>query len=509
MRRIFGASLAAIVLVLAATCARLEAAPEGQVVWGIHVSLAPTWFDPAETTGIVTPFMVLYALHDALVKPLPGASLAPSLAESWAVSPDGLAYEFALRKGVRFHNGDPVTADDVKFSFERYRGAASKTFKERVTAVETPDPARVRFRLKQPWPDFLTFYSSATGAGWIVPRKYVEKVGDEGFKKHPIGAGPYRFVSFSPGVELVMEAVDQYWRKPPQVRRLVFKVIPDPSTRLVALKRGEIDITYWMTASLGEELRRTPGLTLKPAIANNTYWVYFVAQWDPKSPWHDRRVRLAASLAIDRKAINQAETLGFSRINTFIPTHFDFFWAPPVMPHDPARARQLLAEAGYPSGFDAGDLTCDAVHAGIGEPVVNDLNAVGIRARLRPLERAAYNKGQVEKTFRNLVLSASAAFGSAPTRLEAFVAGGGAYVYGSYPDIDGLFREQAVDLDRRRREATLHRIQQLVSDKVMFAPIMQGAAMGGYGPRIEESALGLITGFPFSGPYEDVKLRAK
>src|SRR5262249_59417755 len=116
----------------------------------------------------------------------------------------------------------------LKFSFARCRGAASKAFKERVAAIEIPDPARVRFRLKEPWPDFLTFYSSATGAGWIVPKKYVEKVGDEGFKKVPIGAGPYRFVSFTPGVELVLEAVEQYWPKSPQVKRLVFRAILDP-----------------------------------------------------------------------------------------------------------------------------------------------------------------------------------------------------------------------------------------------------------------------------------------
>ena len=510
--RTLGRSTCALLLLILAAIlvGRVEAAPEGQVTWGIHVSLVPSWFDPAETTGIVTPFMVMYALHDAMVKPMPGNPLAPSLAESWTVSPDGLVYEFVLRAGVRFQNGDPVTAEDVKFSFERYRGAASKAFKERVTAVETPSPTRVRFRMKEPWPDFLTFYSSATGAGWIVPKKYIEKVGDDGFKKAPVGAGPYRFVSFTPGVELVLEAVDHYWRKPPQVKRLVFKTIPDPSTRFAALRRGEIDITYWMTASLGEDLRRTPGLTLKPSLANNTYWVYFVDQWDPKSPWHDRRVRLAANYAIDRQAINQAETLGFSRMNySLIPSHFEYFWQPPPIPFDLTRARQLLADAGYPNGFDAGDFTCDAVHVGIGEPVANDLRAAGFRLKLRPLERASYNKGQVEKTFRHLVLSASAAFGNAPTRLEAFVAAGGAYVYGSYPDIDGLFREQATELDRKRREATLHRIQQLVYDKAMFAPIWQFAAMGGYGPRVEESGLGLITGFPFSGPYEDVKLKAK
>src|SRR5262249_36883705 len=280
----------------------------------------------------------------------------------------------------------------------------------------------------------------------IVPKSYVTKVGDEGFKKLPIGAGPYRFVSFTGGGELVIEAVAQYWLKPTNVKRLVFKTIPDPSTRFAALKRGEIDITYWMTASLGEELRRTPGLTLKPSLANNSYWVNFLDQWDSKSPWHDRRVRLAANHAIDRQAINQAETLGFSRMPySLIPSHFEFFWQPPPIPYDPARAKQWLAEAGYPNGFDAGDFICDAVHAGIAEPVANDLQAAGIRVKLRPLERAAYNKGQVEKTFKNLVLGASAAFGNAPTRLEAFVVTGGAYVSRGYPDIDGLFREQAAD----------------------------------------------------------------
>ena len=180
------------------------AAPEGQLTWGVHISLAPTWFDPAETLGIITPFMVMYALHDALAKAMPGNPTAPSLAESWQVSPDGRVYDFTLRKGVKFHNGAALTAEDVKFSFERYKGASAKAIHERVAAVETPGPLQVRFRLKNPWPDFMTFYTAASGAGWIVPKKYVEKVGDDAFKKAPVGAGPYKFVSFNPGVELVM-----------------------------------------------------------------------------------------------------------------------------------------------------------------------------------------------------------------------------------------------------------------------------------------------------------------
>jgi peptide/nickel transport system substrate-binding protein len=486
------------------------AAPEGQMTWAVHISLAPTWFDPAETSGIITPFMVLYALHDALVKPMPGNPMAPGLAESWSASPDGLVYEFVLRKGVKFHNGDPVTAEDVKFSFERYRGAAYRPLKESVAAVEIPDPGRVRIRLKRPWPDFMTYYLSATGAAWIVPKKYVEKVGDEGFKKAPVGAGPYRFVSFTPGVELVLEAFDQYWRKAPSVKRLVLKAIPDEATRLAALKRGEVDVAYAIRGALAEELRRTPRLTLKPNVGQATFWVYFAEQWDPKSPWHDRRVRLAASLAIDRPAINQAETLGFSKITwSIVPSSFEFYWQPPASPYDPARARQLLAEAGYPNGLDAGDYSCDAAISNIGEAVVNYLNAVGIRVKLRPVERAAFFKGYAEKKYRGLIQGGSGAFGNAATRIEAFVASGGTYVYGSYADIDGLFREQVAELDPKRREATLHRIQQLIHEKVLVAPIWLNAGLNGVGPRVEESGIGVIAGYAFSAPYEDVKLKGK
>src|SRR6478609_4490293 len=325
------------------------AAPDGQLTIASHVSLAPTWFDPAETAGIITPFMMLYALHDAMVKAMPGKPMAPCLAEAWTAAPDGLSYAFTLRKRVLFHNGDPVTADDVKFSLERYRGAASKLLKERVAAIETPDPTRVRIRLKQPWPDFLTFYTNATGAGWIVPRKYVEKVGDEGFKKAPVGAGPYKFVSFTPGVELVLEAFEQYWRKSPSVKRLVMRVIPDEATRLAALKRGEVDIAYSIRGELAEEVLHTPGLSLKAPVPGSQ-WLYFADQWDPKSPWHDVRVRQAASLAMDLQGINKALTLGKSRLtNSIIPEAFEFYWQPPGPVYDPKKAKQLLAEAGHPS----------------------------------------------------------------------------------------------------------------------------------------------------------------
>src|SRR5713226_4841537 len=508
MPRVRFAACALVALLAVAPAA--AAAPEGQLTWGVHISLAPTWFDSAETQGIITPFMVMYAIHDALVKAMPGNPTAPSLAESWQMSPDGRVYDFTLRKGVKFHNGDTVTSEDVKFSFERYRGASAKAIHDRVAAVETPSPLQVRFRLKNPWPDFMTFYTAASGAGWIVPKKYVEKVGEDAFKRAPVGAGPYKFASFTPGVELVMEAFEGYWRKTPSVKRLVFKVISDEATRLAALKRGEVDIVYSVRGELAEELQRTPGLTLKPAVIQGTFWLYFPDQWDSKSPWHDRRVRLAASLALDRPTINQALTLGYSRLTgNIIPSTFDFFWQPPAPVYSAARARQLLAEAGYPSGFDAGEFFCDGSYANLAEAVGNNLQAVGIRAKLRPLERAAFFAAYGEKKLKNIIQGSSGAFGNAATRLEAFVVKGGAYAYGSYPEVDGLFQEQAAELDRKRREATLHRIQQLVHDKVMFAPIWELAFLNGVGPRVQESGLGLIGGHAYSAPYEDVKLKAR
>ena len=136
---------AVVALGILAGASRAPAAPDGTMTIGVHVTLVSRWLDPGDTEALITPFMVLYAIHDALVKPMPAGLNTPSLAESWTVSKDGLTYEFLLRKGIKFHNGDPVTADDVKFTFERYKGSGAKLLKDKVKDVQIVAPNRVRF----------------------------------------------------------------------------------------------------------------------------------------------------------------------------------------------------------------------------------------------------------------------------------------------------------------------------------------------------------------------------
>jgi peptide/nickel transport system substrate-binding protein len=510
MRRSILRAVLLTMWLLLAVAAPALAAPEGTMTWGLHITLASRWLDPAETEGIITPFMVLYALHDALVKPMPAGLNTPSLAESFTTSKDGLTYEFVIRKGVKFHNGEPVTAADVKFSFERYRGSGAKLLKERVREVQVVDPGRVRFHLKEPWPDFMTFYgTSATGAGWIVPKAYVEKVGDDGFKRAPVGAGPYKFVSFTPGIELVMEAYEGYWRKTPHIKRLVYRSMPEETTRAAALKKREVDIAYLFTGPVAEDIRVTPGFKLvAPKESPAVFWVDLPDQWDPKSPFHDRRVRQAVSYAIDRDALNQAETLGFSKpTGSLIPRALEFAKVFEPDPFDPRRAKQLLAEAGYPNGFDAGNFYPWPPYFSMGEALAGYLQNVGIRTRIVTMERAAMTAAWREKKLKNVIIGITGAGGNAATRLEAYVSRSGIYTAGVSPDVEDLFQRQARETDVKKREAMLHQIQTLLHERVTHVPIYELAFIWGVGPRVEEPGVNLIRSFAYSGPLEDVKLK--
>ena len=503
-----GASVLGCAMMVASLgMAEAQTKPEGEMRWALYVTLAPAWLDPGESVvGVLTPFWVLYALHDALVKPMPGQRYAASLAESWTASEDQRVYSFTLRPGLKFHNGDPFTAEDVKFSFMRAKGAL---LHQKVKEVVVVDPTHVEFVLHEPWPDFMTFYGTfASGAGWIVPKSYVEKVGGDEFKRHPVGLGPYKFVSNKPGIELVMEAFEGYWRKVPSVKRLVFKSIPESTTRLAMLKRDEVDVAYLLDGSLAEEVKRDPKLKLAFSGGIGTFYLDFFDMWDPKSPWADQRVRRAASLAIDRHAISEAETLGASPpAGNVVPKAFEYALPMDPDPYDPVQAKKLLAEAGYPNGFDAGDLYPWPPYFSTGEAIIGYLGAIGIRSRLRTMERAAFYAALGTKKLKGLCMCVNAVYGNASSRLSETVPSDGAFAYGGYPDVDDLYRRQALETDAGKREAMLQQIQRTLRERTRFAPIYDYIWASGVGPRVEDAALMKIDPYPWSAPLEEVRLK--
>jgi peptide/nickel transport system substrate-binding protein len=506
--RLVLALLAGMVALTMATRSLAAEPPSGEVTLAWHVTIAPSWFDPSTAPPQITPFGILYALHDALVRPLPGQRMGPSLAESWTESVDGLTYEFRLRRGLRFHNGDPLTSDDVKWSFERYRGAGAEEIQARVRQVEIVDPLTIRFHLKAPWPDFMTLYgSTASAAGLVVPKRYVSQVGEDGFRKHPVGAGPYMFVSHRPGVEVVLEAFGGYWRRSPHVKRLVMKSVPEATTRVAMLKRGEADIAFSLDGEDAESVRRDPRLVLVPSRHASSFWIDMTEQWDRRSPWADKRVRQAAAYALDRRTINDVSCLGYcAPSGNIVPRVMELALHVPPPAYDPERARHLLAEAGYPRGFDAGDFTPTPPFTTVGEAAAHYLRTVGIRSTMRSMERAAFLAAWREKKLRGLVLNAVGNSGNAASRVEAFVYSRGGYAYGGHPEIDDLFLLQARERNPVRRKALLHQIQQMTVDRAMFIPIMDYRTLRGVGPRLSEHALDTLHLVQFPA-YEEMRLK--
>jgi peptide/nickel transport system substrate-binding protein len=269
-------------------------------------------------------------------------------------------------------------------------------------------------------------------------------------------------------------------------------------------------VAYTFSGPVAEELRRSPGFRISAHRSNAVFFLDFLDQWDPKSPWADRRVRLAASTAVDRKAINEAKFLGFAGLtNSIVARHMEF--ALPLDPpaFDPRRARQLLTEAGFPNGFDGGELTPNPPYFSMAEAILSNLGAVGIRMRMRTMERAALLTAWREKKLRGVLLAAQGAGGNAATRIEGMATRGGLYAYGVLPEVDDLFQRQARELDRKKREELLHQIQRLLADRVVFAPIWENAPINAIGPRVEEAAVALVTSYPYTAPFEDLRLKEK
>jgi peptide/nickel transport system substrate-binding protein len=494
----------------AAAVARVE--PKGRLVYAWHTTISPAWLDPQENPPQVTPYNFAYCLHDALVKHMPGRTFAPSLAEAYEIAPDNKSAVFTLRQGIKFHDGSPVTPEDVKWTYENYRGASATILKEKLERIETPDSRTVRFHFKEPFLDFLMLYGSpASGAGWIVPKAHYEKVGPNGFKQQPIGAGPYRFVRQQAGTEIEFEAFAEYWRKTPSVKTIVMRGIPEPATRLALIQTGEIDVFNQLTGELLETVRRDPKLRMVPLQAG-TGWLE-IAPDRPDSPLTDIRVRQAISLAIDRQAISDAEMGGQAALEgNWIPEDWPGAMKRPTPPFDLAQAKQLMADAGVASGFEVSSFTPLPPYFSWGERVVSQLRAINITTRVNTMERAAFYEKLAPgpDRLKGFIMPLSGAPGDAASRIRENAVCDGAFSGICVPDIDTRMKRYDASLDPKERETLLNEVQTHILDNYLIVPVLRQAFTNVLGPRIANKAEdieGSIPQYVYLGPYEDIELK--
>jgi peptide/nickel transport system substrate-binding protein len=324
-------------------------------------------------------------------------SIVPRMADSFRISADGLVYTFTLRKGIRFHNGDPFTSEDVKFTIDRVIDPAVKStrrpfFAPVVDSVETPNPSTVVIRLKKPDGAFM---NKIAGFLFIVPKNYTSKLpSSEAFAAAPIGTGPYRVKENKIGQFLELERFEEFYGDKPGIRRLVFRYIPEPSSRVNAVLAGEIDIAAMVPLADVERLKKDAALAVVVNPVSSPMHVRMYSNV-PDSPLAKREVRQALNHAIDANAIIKGVFHGVGApMGSFISRYFPYGGDPDLKPYayDPARARALLKQAGYPNGFDI--VLNDAVGTPkeFAEAIAAYLGQVGVRVKINRMDFAAWSR---------------------------------------------------------------------------------------------------------------------
>ena len=491
--------------------------PKGKLVLAWHTNIAARWLDPQQHDGTATPDNFLMAVHDALIKNFRDVKYNhPALAEGYTFADDARSATFRLRPGIKFHDGSPVTPADVKWSYEHYRGAWSEVLKEKTDGVEIVDDRTVRFSFKQAFLDFpiLMGTSNVCGAGWVVPAKYYEKVGLDGFLQKPIGAGPYKLVSQQPGVRFDFEAFGDYYR-PVHVKDLAMIAVPEGVTRVAMLERGEADIIYVVPGEMIDRVKNNPKVTLAPVLSGN-WWLQFPGFQNPQSPFHDKRVREAISLAIDRDAMNQAESGGLGVTGgNWINDDVEYGMPWPKWPHDVAKAKRLMAEAGYPNGFAVDWVTPLPAYYSRGERIVTQLQAIGIRAKNQVMERGVFLKkmqgGLKEWPGVQIIFNVTRIGGTWSNWYDTMFKCGGfqAKDFFCVKSLDDQFDKYLASVDPKEREQLAYKIQREMLENYYFVPVFRHAAVAAFGPRIAagkwQDLFPTIT-TAYAYPWEDIKL---
>lgn len=348
--------------------------------------------DPTQNRETPT-FNVMLHLFDALVFKNPDGTFAPGLAESWSAL-DDLTWEFHLRDGVKFHDGEPLTADAVKFTVERIKDpeaaspiAGGYAF---IDHVEVVDPLTVRIVTKAPTPLAEVYFSEI----FIVPPAYYQRVGAAEFATHPVGTGPFKFVGWTRDVSLTLAPNADYWRGAPSLPGIVFQPVPEAITRFSSLSAGEADVITQVPPSLTAAVDGATNAHLATVDGARVLYIGINTTGE-NAALKDPRVRQALNYAVDRNGIVQGILGGLATATTGLLTPIDFGYDPELAPYpyDPERARALLAEAGYASGLTLVLGTPNGRYVNdvqVAQAVAAQLQAVGVTVDLQVREYGAY-----------------------------------------------------------------------------------------------------------------------
>src|SRR5215468_282240 len=476
-----------------AEIAAARGTPKGTLSIGLHFGLDPTWVDPLEYYGPA--FHFYYLIHDALLKPMPQGEFTYSLAEHAEMTADFTKAAFRLRSGLKFHDGHPLTTTDVKWTYENYKGVNFKLFHNKLQRIEIVDDLTIIFHFKEPFVQFLDLYNGGlSGIGWIVPGHYYNKVGRDGFKANPMGAGPYKFVSQEAGVQMVFEAWEEYWRRSPGVKTIVVKGITDLTARMAGLQTGELDLAYGMTGKLLPRLMADRSLRWDRNFTG-PWWLLFPGYNEAGSPFHDKRVRQAVSLAINRQFLVKQETqgIGIPWGNWVNQENRDALRGDgkdlPVPEYNPEKAKQLMGQAGFPNGFDFEWYVPFVPYFDMGERILTDLRAVGIRGKLQVLEGPGFRAkmAQGRKGYpgnRTIVQNVGPRPGGAKAEIGVYAVCGGSASFVCEPQIEKLWAKHEASVKPNERDGLIKAIQRIVIEEYYFVPLYLNPFVQAVGPRV-------------------------
>ncbi len=502
--------------------------PDGKLTIAVHVSLSPKWLNPQEIPAGMA-YELLWKMHDNMIKANTENLYSYALAEFYEMSPDFKTATVRLRPGIKFHNGETMTSEDVKFSYENYHGINATYLHERTDSVEIVDDRTVKFNFKVPFIDFLLYYATpASGIGIIIPKNYYLSLGetnaerDEKFVQAPIGAGPYKFVRQEPGIEVEFEAFTDYWRKVPHVKTVISRGVRELPVRVAALKSGEADFVYFVTGELLQSVIDDPDLRYHPNHSA-PFWLMFPDMADAESPFHDKRVRQAVSLALDRQYLADQETAGMAiSWGNFIPPEWPGAVHRQGDEYNIKKAKELMAAAGYEKGFKIDWFTPFPAVESLSLRVMEQLREIGITSEMNVMERPVYYQklleglaedGKSHKGFpgRQIVMSISVIAGDASHYVDNWLRCGGTYSMICDKEIDATWKSFTESQDPNKRTELMKQAQNRALDEYYFVPIYINSFTLGMGPQVDGSPEDYIK-IPMSvlpGPPEDFQVKAK